>query len=67
MRVALLAVVIGGCAPAAVTLGPGHPARRDAPVGRLAGPPAALRQGVGQETAPTPPPQQPGGHEGHGK
>lgn len=34
------------CSPSAMSVGPAHPANPDAPVGRLAGPPAALRPDV---------------------
>ncbi len=72
MRSALLLIVIaiGGCAPRAISLPPGHPARADAPTGRLAGPPAALRRGVAADAVIPPPPPEPGtgagGHGGHG-
>ena len=35
-----------GCTPAAMPVAPDHPTNPDAPTGRLAGPPAALRPGV---------------------
>lgn len=70
---ALFLVMMGSaCAPRALSLPPGHPARTDAPTGRLAGPPAALRAGVAADALVPPPPPEPGtgagghgGHEGH--
>ena len=70
---AILLAVIAGCAPAAMKTGPEHPASPDAPTGRLAGPPAALRPGVVDISIPepkkqqVPKPKQPPaqGHEGH--
>lgn len=60
----LLFTMLLGCAPQAMTVTPEHPANPDAPTGRLAGPPPALRAGVADtsvpsETVPT------GGHEHH--
>lgn len=66
----LLTLVASGCAPRAVSLPVGHPARADAPTGRLAGPPAALRPGVAADALVPPPPPEPGtgagGHGAHG-
>ena len=66
----LLALVAVGCNPPAVSLPAGHPARPDAPPGRLAGPPAALRPGVAADALVPPPPPEPGtgggGHGSHG-
>lgn len=74
MRPALLVLawVVAGCAPRAVSLPAGHPARADAPTGRLAGPPPALRRGVAADALIPPPAPEPGtgtgagGHGGHG-
>lgn len=54
MKSIALAIVLAGCAPT-TTLPAGHPARPDAPTGRLAGPPAALRAGVAAPEQPAPP------------
>jgi hypothetical protein len=43
---ALLLAALVGCAPAAMPLTAEHPASPEAPTGRLAGPPPALRPGV---------------------
>jgi hypothetical protein len=50
--ISLLAVA---CTPRALPLGPEHPARADAPTGRLAGPPPALRPGASAPADPAPP------------
>lgn len=50
---ALIVVALAACAPS-TALPAGHPARPDAPVGRLAGPPPALRAGVAASAASTP-------------
>jgi len=42
----LLVLALVGCAPRAYRVDPTHPAHPSAPIGRLAGPPAALRPGV---------------------
>jgi hypothetical protein len=60
MRAMLFAFLVG-CAPTATQMAPDHPANPDAPVGRLAGPPAALRPGVANAPAPEPA----NGHAGH--
>lgn len=39
-------VVLAACSPSAVKIDANHPANPKAPVGRLAGPPPALRPGV---------------------
>ncbi len=66
----LFAILVAGCTPRAVPLPSGHPARPDAPIGRLAGPPAALRSGVAAESLSPPAPPEPGtgagGHGAHG-
>jgi hypothetical protein len=46
---------LGGCAPRAMTITPDHPASPDAPIGRLAGPPPALRPGVVEAAPPARP------------
>lgn len=64
MRLASLSLVLtiaAACTPRARPLPANHPARTDAPTGRLAGPPAALRPGA---TDDAPPPG--GGHHDHG-
>lgn len=72
MRAIVLVVIVLGaaCAPRALSLPPSHPARTEAPTGRLAGPPAALRAGVAADALVPPPPPEPGtgagGHGGHG-
>jgi len=58
MRFVKLAVVFSwvvGCTPAAMTVGAEHPANPDAPAGRVAGPPPALRPGAA-DPVPVPPP-----------
>ena len=57
MRQWLLATVValGSCTPAGVELTPRHPANPDAPIGHLAGPPAALRPGVAELGDPVAP------------
>jgi hypothetical protein len=66
---ALLAACLAaltGCAPAALTVTLEHPASPDAPGGRLAGPPAALRPGVVEAAPPAGAPAQPAhDHRGH--
>jgi hypothetical protein len=64
----LILALLVGCSPAAIPMTPDHPANPEAPGGRLAGPPAALRRGVAEPTAtparsPSEPPAK--GHEGH--
>lgn len=49
----LLFTLLVGCAPQAMTTNAQHPANPDAPTGRLAGPPAALRPGVADVSTPT--------------
>lgn len=65
MRIALscLTTALLACAPNAVSITPDHPASPQAPIGRLAGPPAALR--VGAAEAPAEPVPAPTGHEHH--
>lgn len=53
--VAIAALALGACAPSSAPITPDHPANPDAPIGRLAGPPAALRPGVVSLTEPTTP------------
>ncbi len=59
----VFALLTSGCRPAAMPLPAGHPARADAPIGRLAGKPAAF------DTAPAPAPATdeppPTDHSGH--
>jgi hypothetical protein len=60
MRWWLAITLVAACAPA-TRLPAQHPARRDAPAGRLAGPPPALRAGVaddarGRSNPPAEPP-----------
>jgi hypothetical protein len=64
---AFIVLALGACAPAATRLPIGHPARADATPGRLAGPPAALRQGVSRTPDPveTTPRVDHRTHEGH--
>jgi hypothetical protein len=64
MRLVCLAFVVAGCSPSALPLTPAHPARADAPVGRRAEPPAALRPGVTIE--PPKPPEDHSHHHRHG-
>lgn len=74
MRAALLVVLVG-CTPAGLVTPPTHPAHPDAPTGRLAGPPPALRPGVAEPGDATespasdegtqPSPSTHEGHEGH--
>jgi len=62
MRCLVLAVLaLAGCAPRAYRIEASHPASPTAPIGRLAGPPAALRAGV-VEPAPAPPAAAPEHH-----
>lgn len=49
---ALLFALLVGCAPQGMTTSAQHPANPDAPTGRLAGPPAALRPGVADVSTP---------------
>lgn len=57
MRPLLLALLaVAACTPAATPLAAGHPARPDAPTGRLAGPPASLRPGAAAPATPAPAP-----------
>ena len=70
MRFALALALLTACAPRALVVTQDHPAHRDAPTGRLAGPPAALRPGVVTIEKPAPAKAQPAttpptGHEGH--
>jgi hypothetical protein len=51
MKASLLILVLG-CAPTAIAVGPEHPANPDGPTGRLAGPPPALRAGVADIAIP---------------
>ncbi|HUJ62532.1 MAG TPA: hypothetical protein VLX92_28720 [Kofleriaceae bacterium] len=51
MRFALL-VLVAGCAIPAAPLPAGHPADPRAPIGRLAGPPDALRAGAPADATP---------------
>jgi hypothetical protein len=64
MRAVLFALFVG-CAPTVMQMTPDDPANPDAPVGRLAGPPPALRPGVAAASAPEPPSSEHAGHE-HG-
>ena len=52
MRAVLVALLVS-CAPPAMTMTAEHPANPDAPAGRLAGPPAALRPGVADLSNPS--------------
>ena len=61
---ALLVALLVGCAPTAMTTTAEHPAHPDAPTGRLAGPPAALRPGVADVSTPVAAPATE--HAGHG-
>ncbi len=66
----LLLAVLVGCAPQAMTTNARHPANPDAPTGRLAGPPVALRPGVADISTPprgTTTPAAPTDHSNHGK
>ena len=67
MKTLLLALLVG-CAPQAMTTSAEHPANPDAPTGRLAGPPAALRPGVADVSTPTqsPTPATTTDHSNHG-
>ena len=70
MRLALALALLSACAPRALVVTKDHPAHRDAPTGRLAGPPAALRPGVVSIEKPArekaqPASTTPTGHEGH--
>ncbi len=49
---ALFFALLVGCAPQGMTTSAQHPANPDAPIGRLAGPPAALRPGVADVSTP---------------
>ena len=59
---ALVGGALAGCTPAAMPVTAEHPASPEAPAGRLAGPPPALRPGVADATppagAPAPTPRQ---------
>lgn len=57
MRALLLLGLLGllGCAPRALAVTAEHPASPEAPAGRLAGPPPALRPGVIEAPPPAPP------------
>ena len=57
-------LAFGACAPRAMSVTPEHPANPEAPTGRLAGPPPALRPGVAQLTEPSKP-AEPDQHQGH--
>jgi hypothetical protein len=57
-------VLLAACSPTAMSTPAEHPANPDAPIGRLAGPPAALRPGVAD--ASTPGGQPSVDHSGHG-
>jgi hypothetical protein len=48
----VLLALLAGCAPAAMTTTAEHPAHPDAPTGRLAGPPPALRPGAADVSTP---------------
>lgn len=63
---ALLFTLLVGCAPRAMTTSAGHPANPNAPTGRLAGPPAALRPGVADVSTPTRDSSPAADHSGHG-
>jgi len=58
MRWWLAIALVAACAPT-TALPAQHPARRDAPTGRLAGPPPALRAGVADDVPATPAPAAP--------
>ena len=60
-----LSLVLVACAPRATSLAPDHPASANAPTGRLAGPPPALRPGVAETVEPAAPDPAPTGHEHH--
>jgi hypothetical protein len=64
---ALLLAGLLGCTPRAISMPPEHPASPDAPAGRLAGPPPALRPGVVEAPPQQPPapPAQPDHQEHH--
>lgn len=57
-------LLFAACSPTAMSTPAEHPANPDAPIGRLAGPPAALRPGVAD--ASTPGGQPSVDHSGHG-
>jgi len=71
LGLAAILAALAGCAPAALAVTPEHPASPDAPGGRLAGPPAALRPGVVEAAPPAGAPAQPApapaahDHQGH--
>lgn len=67
MKALLLALLLG-CTPKAMTTTAEHPANPDAPTGRLAGPPAALRPGVADVSTPSraTTPASTTDHSGHG-
>ena len=62
--IAAIAAGAAACAPSA-TLPAGHPARPDAPIGRLAGAPTALQRGVATEHATDVPHEPPPSHLHH--
>jgi hypothetical protein len=55
----VLALAAAGCSPSALPTAPEHPGSTTAPIGRLAGPPAALRSGVAGDVLARPPPPGP--------
>ena len=57
MRAAVFVALtaIASCSPGVARIDAQHPAHPDAPGGRLAGPPAALRAGVADDVRPRPP------------
>ena len=61
----LATLLLVACAPNATSLTPDHPASASAPIGRLAGPPPALRPGVAVTTEPPAADLVPSGHEHH--
>ena len=63
--VALALSALGACTPRTAPITSDHPASPEAPIGRLAGSPPALRPGVVSLTEPTAPEAEPTGHEGH--
>jgi len=68
LSIPMLALCIGACTPRAISISADHPASPEAPVGRLAGPPPALRPGVaaaGSEEASAPPEATPVDHSHH--
>ena len=70
----VLGALLAACAPRVARVGAEHPASPEAAVGRLAGPPAALRPGVVDLSVPVKPVETRGGggaaadpHAGHGQ